>query len=63
MIWSIFSYHNGVKVENSYRMKNGKSTKIIVPSNLQDVTSLITSLTEVAKTPTPVDTDSTDNQN
>ena len=41
-------------------LANGKSTKIIVPSNLQDVTSLIASLTEVAKTPTPATEETTD---
>ena len=34
-------------------LADGKSTKIIVPSNIQDVTGLIASLSEVAKTNSP----------
>ena len=39
-------------------LANGQATKIIIPSNLQDVTGLIATLSEVAKTPTPTLTNS-----
>ena len=34
-------------------LANGQATKIIVPSDIQNVAGLLTSLTEVVKTPTP----------
>lgn len=35
------------------QMADGEATKIIVPSNIQDVAGLFTSLTEVVRTPSP----------
>ena len=45
------------------KVADGKSTKIIVPSEIQNVAGLLTSIAEVIKTPSPAPTkDTTDNK-
>ena len=56
----IWSTQLGVAVEAMQKIANGQATKIIIPSEIQNLAGLVSSLTEVAKTDMEPTADSAD---